>query len=182
MPYVGFLYAGLMISADGQPKVIEFNCRFGDPEAQPVMMRLQSDLLLACQAAVAGTLADTELVFDQRVALGVVMAAGGYPGQYDKGDVIKGLDQDLPDTKVFHAGTRIVSFDAGTRIVKDKGAATEGDVLTDGGRVLCVVGLGDDVAEAQARAYQRVDQIDWRGRYFRKDIGYRSIDRESGSS
>ena len=162
MPYVGFLYAGLMIDAEGQPKVIEFNCRFGDPEAQPVMMRLQSDLLQACQAAVAGRLAESELHFDPRVALGVVMAAGGYPQQYDRGDVISGLDKELADTKIFHAGTRM----------------QDGEVVTEGGRVLCVVGLGDNVALAQARAYERVDLIGWRNRYFRKDIGHRAIERE----
>ncbi|MEC7974912.1 MAG: phosphoribosylamine--glycine ligase [Pseudomonadota bacterium] len=162
MPYVGFLYAGLMIDAEGQPKVIEFNCRFGDPEAQPVMMRLQSDLLQACQAAVAGRLAESQLHFDPRVALGVVIAAGGYPQQYDRGDVISGLDKELADTKIFHAGTRM----------------QDGEVVTEGGRVLCVVGLGDNVALAQARAYERVDLIGWRNRYFRKDIGHRAIERE----
>lgn len=162
MPYVGFLYAGLMIDAEGQPKVIEFNCRFGDPEAQPVMMRLQSDLLQACQAAVAGRLAESQLHFDLRVALGVVMAAGGYPQQYDRGDVISGLDKELADTKIFHAGTHM----------------QDGEVVTEGGRVLCVVGLGDNVALAQARAYERVDLIGWRNRYFRKDIGHRAIERE----
>ncbi|MEC8072152.1 MAG: phosphoribosylamine--glycine ligase [Pseudomonadota bacterium] len=162
MPYVGFLYAGLMIDVEGQPKVIEFNCRFGDPEAQPVMMRLQSDLLQACKAAVAGRLAESQLHFDPRVALGVVMAAGGYPQQYDRGDVISGLDKELADTKIFHAGTRM----------------QDGEVVTEGGRVLCVVGLGDNVALAQARAYERVDLIGWRNRYFRKDIGHRAIERE----
>ena len=162
MPYVGFLYAGLMIDAEGQPKVIEFNCRFGDPEAQPVMMRLQSDLLQACQAAVAGRLAESQLHFDPRVALGIVMAAGGYPQQYDRGDVISGLDKELADTKIFHAGTRM----------------QDGEVVTEGGRVLCVVGLGDNAALAQARAYERVDLIGWRNRYFRKDIGHRAIERE----
>ncbi|MEC7995824.1 MAG: phosphoribosylamine--glycine ligase [Pseudomonadota bacterium] len=162
MPYVGFLYAGLMIDAEGQPKVIEFNCRFGDPEAQPVMMRLQSDLLQACKAAVAGRLAESQLHFDPRVALGVVMAAGGYPQRYDRGDVISGLDKELADTKIFHAGTRM----------------QDGEVVTEGGRVLCVVGLGDNVALAQARAYERVDLIGWRNRYFRKDIGHRAIERE----
>ena len=160
-PYVGFLYAGLMIDADGQPKVIEFNCRFGDPEAQPVMMRLQSDLLTACQAALAGELDQTQLVFDERPALGVVMAAGGYPGEYAKGDVISGLDKDLLDTKVFHAGT----------------ALQDGQVVTNGGRVLCVVGIGSSVESAQARAYERLDLIGWKNRYFRKDIGYRAIAR-----
>ena len=161
-PYVGFLYAGLMITPQGQPKVIEFNCRFGDPEAQPVMMRLQSDLLAVCQAAVAGRLADVELTFDDRVALGVVMAAGGYPGSYAKGDAISGLDHDLQDTKVFHAGT----------------ALRDGQVVTNGGRVLCVVGLGASVGSAQARAYARVDTLGWREHFCRRDIGYRAIARE----
>ena len=160
-PYVGFLYAGLMISEQGQPKVIEFNCRFGDPEAQPVMMRLQSDLLAACQAALAGDLANVELEFDERTALGVVMAAGGYPGSYDKGDVISGLDDDSADTKVFHAGSSLQGD----------------DVVTNGGRILCVVGLGDSVAAAQARAYQRLELISWRDCYFRRDIGHRAINR-----
>ena len=160
-PYVGFLYAGLMINGEGRPKVIEFNCRFGDPEAQPVMMRLRSDLLHACQAAVAGKLADVQLQFDPRVALGVVMAAGGYPGRYESDDVISGLDKELADTKVFHAGTR----------------QQQSEIVTAGGRVLCVVGLGEDVALAQARAYERLDLIGWRNRYFRKDIGRRAIDR-----
>lgn len=162
MPYVGFLYAGLMITPAGQPKVIEFNCRFGDPEAQPVMMRLKSDLLAVCQQALAGELAGVELEFDERIALGVVMAAGGYPQDYAKGDVISGLDKELVDTKVFHAGTRLV----------------DGEVVTNGGRVLCVVGVGGSVASAQARAYERVDLIGWRNRYFRKDIGHRAISRE----
>ena len=160
-PYVGFLYAGLMINGEGRPKVIEFNCRFGDPEAQPVMMRLRSDLLHACQAAVEGKLADVQLQFDPRVALGVVMAAGGYPGRYESDDVISGLDKELADTKVFHAGTR----------------QQQSEIVTAGGRVLCVVGLGEDVALAQARAYERLDLIGWRNRYFRKDIGHRAIDR-----
>ena len=160
-PYVGFLYAGLMINGEGRPKVIEFNCRFGDPEAQPVMMRLRSDLLHACQAAVAGKLADVQLQFDPRVALGVVMAAGGYPGRYESDDVISGLDKELADTKVFHAGTR----------------QQQSEIVTAGGRVLCVVGLGEDVALAQARAYERLDLIGWRNRYFRKDIGHLAIDR-----
>ena len=162
MPYTGFLYAGLMVTPKGEPKVIEFNCRFGDPEAEPIMMRLQSDLLKACEAAVAGELADIQLQFDERVALGVVMAAGGYPLEYDKGDEISGLEKDLLDTKVFHAGTRL----------------EEGAVLTNGGRVLCVVGLGSTVANAQARAYERVEVIGWRRRFYRKDIGYRAIARE----
>lgn len=162
-PYTGFLYAGLMISPDGDPQVIEFNCRFGDPEAQPIMMRLQSDLLEVCEAALAQELQKYQLQFDPRVALGVVMAAGGYPLAYDKGDEISGLEKELVDTKVFHAGTKL-----------------QGDqVVTDGGRVLCVVGLGSSVSNAQARAYERVDLVAWRGRYFRKDIGYRAVEREA---
>jgi phosphoribosylamine--glycine ligase len=161
-PYMGFLYAGLMIGADGAPRVIEYNCRFGDPEAQPMMMRLKSDLVALCQAALAGELAGLELVWDQRVALGVVMAAGGYPGRYRTGDVVEGLDvADADDLKVFHAGTRLA----------------DGQVVTNGGRVLCVVGLGDDVAAARHRAYEGVARIHWRDRYFRRDIGHRAIRR-----
>ena len=161
MPYVGFLYAGLMIDHEGQIKVVEFNCRFGDPEAQPVMMRLRADLLLCLKSAVAGTLTYAPLDFDPRMALGVVMAAGGYPGEYAGGDEITGLDKNLLDTKVFHAGTK----------------ASDGKVVTAGGRVLCVVGLGESVELAQALAYERVDLIGWRNRYFRKDIGHRAISR-----
>ncbi|MDC3409357.1 phosphoribosylamine--glycine ligase [bacterium] len=161
MPYVGFLYAGLMIDHEGQIKVVEFNCRFGDPEAQPVMMRLRADLLPCLKSAVAGTLTDAPLDFDPRMALGVVMAAGGYPGEYAGGDEITGLDKDLLDTKVFHAGTKV----------------SDGKVVTAGGRVLCVVGLGESVELAQALAYERVDLIGWRNRYFRKDIGHRAISR-----
>ena len=165
IPYVGFLYAGLMITPAGEPRVIEFNCRFGDPEAQPVMMRLRSDLLRACQAALAGELEGVSLDFDPRIALGVVMAAGGYPGDYAKGDVITGLEKELVDTKVFHAGT----------------SQEDGQVVTNGGRVLCVVGLGSSVVSAQARAYERMDLIGWRGRYFRRDIGHRAIAREQAT-
>lgn len=163
-PYVGFLYAGLMITPAGAPKVIEFNCRFGDPEAQPVMMRLRSDLVALCRAALTGTLDGVTLDWDPRVALGVVMAAGGYPEQYRKGDPIEGLDlPDAPDQKVFHAGTRLDG----------------GRVVTNGGRVLCVVGLGPDAATAQRRAYARVGQIRWADHYFRRDIGYRAIGRNA---
>lgn len=162
VPYTGFLYAGLMITPQGQPKVIEFNCRFGDPECQPIMMRMESDLLAVCQAALAGELASTDLAFDPRVALGVVMAAGGYPLAYAKGDPISGLDKELVDTKIFHAGT----------------ARDGDDIVTNGGRVLCVVGVGASVTTAQARAYERVDLVGWRNRFFRKDIGYRAIERE----
>jgi phosphoribosylamine--glycine ligase len=161
-PYVGFLYAGLMITPDGAPKVIEFNCRFGDPEAQPVMMRLRSDLVQLCQAALAGRLDGVTLDWDPRVALGVVMAAGGYPEHYRKGDPIEGLDvAPEEDLKTFHAGTRLV-----------------GDtVVTNGGRVLCVVGLGADVAAAQQRAYQGVARIRWADHCYRRDIGHRAIGR-----
>ena len=161
--YIGFLYAGLMIMPDGSPKVIEYNCRFGDPEAQPIMMRLRSDLVELCQLALHGQLADVNLQWDPCVALGVVMAAGGYPESYEKGDVISGLqaDVDRPGLKTFHAGTRV----------------REGDVVTNGGRVLCVVGLGEDVASARENAYAGVDRIDWRNRYFRRDIGHRALTR-----
>jgi phosphoribosylamine--glycine ligase len=165
-PYVGFLYAGLMIAPDGSPRVIEFNCRFGDPEAQPVMMRLRSDLVAACQAALAGTLDRLSLEWDPRVALGVVMAAGGYPDSYAKGDVIDGLEHaPAEDLRVFHAGTRL-----------------EGDrVVTNGGRVLCVVGLGADAATAQRRAYVGVADIRWRNCYYRRDIGHRAVARGRSS-
>ena len=165
-PYVGFLYVGLMINDDGDPLVIEFNCRFGDPEAQPIMMRLQTDLLSACQASLAGDLAGVTLEFDERSALGVVMAAGGYPGDYATGEPITGLGKELVDTKVFHAGTRL-----------------DGEqVVTSGGRVLCVVGMGRSVANAQARAYARIEQIGWRNRYFRQDIGFRALQREAAEA
>jgi len=163
IPYCGFLYAGLMIMADGTPKVIEFNCRFGDPEAQPVMMRLRSDLVALCQRALAGELADVRLQWDERVALGVVMAAGGYPEAYASGEVISGLDAPVDDAvKVFHAGTRLDQT---------------GAVVTSGGRVLCVVGLGDTVLEAQQKAYAGVVQIHWKDCYYRRDIGHRAINR-----
>ena len=164
-PYLGFLYAGLMIMADGTPKVIEYNCRFGDPETQPIMARLKSDLVDICLSAVEGSLADREAVWDTRAALGVVMAAGGYPASYEKGKVISGLDNaDSNTQKVFHAGTAMAG---------DK-------VTTAGGRVLCVVGLGDTVAAAAQDAYAAVDKIDWENVYFRRDIGHRAIAREQG--
>ncbi|MED5388597.1 MAG: phosphoribosylamine--glycine ligase, partial [Pseudomonadota bacterium] len=163
MPYTGFLYAGLMISPEGAPKVIEYNCRFGDPETQPIMMRLQSDLAALCLAALDGKLDQTEIQWDPRPTLGVVMAAGGYPDSYDKGDVIDGLDQADSDTvKVFHAGT----------------AEKDGQVVTSGGRVLCVTGVGENVSDAQANAYAGVKQITWRNAYHRTDIGYRAVARE----
>src|SRR5882757_1507036 len=162
-PYLGFLYAGLMIAADGTPKVLEFNCRLGDPEAQPILMRLQSDLIDLCQAALDGTLERLEVRWDSRAALGVVMAAGGYPDAYRKGDPIYGLDAAavLPG-KVFHAGTRA----EGTQIV------------TAGGRVLCAVGLGDSVGAAQHQAYNLVHAIHWNLVQYRLDIGYRAMTRE----
>ncbi len=162
-PYLGFLYAGLMIMADGTPKVIEYNCRMGDPETQPILMRLRSDLVGLCAATLDGSLAQQAADWDERAALGVVIAAGGYPADYEKGLVISGLDAADNDTqKVFHAGT----------------ARKGEDVVTSGGRVLCVVGLGESVAAAAQRAYASVDKIDWQDRYFRRDIGHRAIARE----
>ncbi|OKP54348.1 phosphoribosylamine--glycine ligase [Serratia marcescens] len=160
--YVGFLYAGLMISADGQPKVIEFNCRFGDPETQPIMLRLRSDLVELCLAGAEGRLNEKTSDWDERPALGVVLAAGGYPGDYRNGEVIQGLpQQESAEGKVFHAGTRLQGD----------------DVVTSGGRVLCVTALGDTVAQAQQRAYQLAEGIQWPGSFCRKDIGYRAIAR-----
>jgi phosphoribosylamine---glycine ligase len=165
LPYTGFLYAGLMIMPDGTPKVIEYNCRFGDPETQPIMLRMRSDLVAHCMAAVEGRL-DTEVTdWDPRPTLGVVMAARGYPGSYASGDVIEGLGLDDGTTvKVFHAGTR----------------EHDGAVITAGGRVLCVTALGDSVAAAQATAYALADRIHWPGAFCRRDIGYRAIARERG--
>ena len=162
-PYSGFLYAGLMIAPDGTPNVIEYNCRFGDPEAQPVMARLQSDLTLLCEAALDGRLDTVQAQWDERAALGVVMAAAGYPDAVRKGDVIEGLERaaSLPG-KVFHAGTRLEA----------------GNVVTNGGRVLCAVGVGGNVSAAQAEAYALVSSIQWHGVQFRRDIGYRAIERE----
>ena len=161
-PYTGFLYAGLMISADGTPRVLEYNCRFGDPETQPVMMRLRSDLLVLLEAAVEGRLDGAQAQWDPRVALGVVMAAAGYPGPYRKGDVICGLDVKTgPEQKVFHAGTVV----------------SDGEVLTAGGRVLCATALGDSVAEAQRLAYALARSISWNGVQYRTDIGHRAIAR-----
>ncbi len=163
MPYTGFLYAGIMIHPDGTPNVLEFNCRFGDPETQPIMMRLNSDLTALCEAALDGRLDQISMDWDPRAALGVVLAAGGYPDDVRKGDVIHGLDAaaTLPG-KVFHAGT----------------ASCDGAVVTAGGRVLCAVGLGSTVSAAQTAAYRLVDQISWEGMQCRRDIGYRAIARE----
>jgi phosphoribosylamine--glycine ligase len=167
-PYTGFLYAGLMIDAQGAPKVIEYNCRFGDPETQPIMLRLQSDLTALCDAALDGRLNQTEAQWDPRASLGVVLAAGGYPNDYAKGDVISGLDAAdaaaaQGDQKVFHAGTA---------------NNAQGDVTTSGGRVLCATALGSTVAEAQAKAYALAELIQWKGCFMRRDIGYRAIARE----
>jgi phosphoribosylamine---glycine ligase len=166
-PYLGFLYAGLMIAADGTPNVLEYNCRFGDPETQPILMRLQSDLVDLCEAALDGALDRIEARWDPRAAVGVVMAAGGYPDAYRKGDPISGLDAAarLPG-KVFHAGTR----------------AEGAQIVTAGGRVLCAVGLGDTVAAARDEAYQLVNAIHWNLVQYRRDIGHRAIARESGDS
>jgi len=161
MHYTGFLYAGLMVDGDGVPRVLEYNCRFGDPETQPVLMRLQSDLVELLDAALDERLAGVAAQWDPRVALGVVMAAGGYPFAYRSGDAIDGLEHDSAHTRVFHAGTALV----------------DSRVSTSGGRVLCVCALGDDVAQAQARAYARVAQIRWPGAYYRRDIGHRAIAR-----
>jgi phosphoribosylamine---glycine ligase len=160
--YVGFLYAGLMIMADGTPKVIEYNCRFGDPETQPIMLRLQSDLVELVEHALAGTLDAVTAEFDSRASVGVVLAAGGYPGNYAKGDVISGLSLGNSDAKVFHAGTKEI----------------DGHVTTNGGRVLCATALGNSVTEAQRNAYELVKQISWNGMFYRDDIAYRAMARE----
>ena len=158
-PYTGFLYAGLMITPAGVPKVLEFNCRFGDPETQPIMMRLQSDLAELCWQAARNELTPMKLKWSSLSALGVVMAAGGYPFSYAKGETITGLEQIEGDTKVFHAGTTID---------QDK-------IKTSGGRVLCVTALGEDIRNAQEKAYQGVSKINWTDAFYRTDIGYRAI-------
>ena len=164
--YVGFLYAGLMIDKQGNPKVVEFNCRFGDPETQPIMMRMQSDLVELCLAAVEGKLNTVKSKWDPRPALGVVLAAGGYPGDYNTKDVILGLPAEIDqDCKVFHAGTSLEN----------------GQVYTNGGRVLCVTALGNTVSDAQQYAYEQLKNIYWHGCYYRHDIGYRAIEREKNS-
>jgi phosphoribosylamine--glycine ligase len=160
MPYTGFLYAGLMIAPDGTPNVLEFNCRLGDPETQPLLMRLESDLTVLCEAALAGRLDTVSAQWDRRAALGVVMAAAGYPESVRRGDVIEGLERAarLPG-KIFHAGTRLES----------------GKVLTNGGRVLCAVGLGGDIAAARRAAYALADSVHWPGVRYRRDIGHRAL-------
>ena len=160
-PFVGFLYAGLMIDSLGQARVVEYNCRFGDPEAQAIMMRLDSDFLEVCERALSGKLEGYALSFDQKTSLGVVLAAKGYPDQYEKGLPISGLSSQVTDTKVFHAGTE----------VKDK------KVVTNGGRVLCVASLGENIMEARTKAYERIGLLDWDGMFFRKDIGHKAVSR-----
>ena len=161
--YRGFLYAGLMITAEGQPKVIEFNCRFGDPETQPIMMRLQSDLAPLCAAAIEGKLSQQSPNWNDRPAVGVVLAAGGYPGNYEKGLCIEGLEQaKAHEGKVFHAGTSL----------------KDGDTVTNGGRVLCATALGETVSEAAQKAYELAENIHWKDMFYRKDIAYRAIERE----
>ncbi|AEG31164.1 phosphoribosylamine--glycine ligase [Thiomicrospira cyclica] len=165
LPYTGFLYAGLMIDAAGNPKVLEFNCRFGDPETQPIMMRLQSNLADLCLAALEQKLDSVKVEWDSRPALGVVIAAGGYPDQYASGHVISGLEAaaQIPDAKVFHAGTQLNA---------------NNEVTTNGGRVLCATSLGENVADAQANAYAVAEKISWQDHFYRTDIGYRAIARE----
>ena len=159
IPFTGFLYAGLMIDAAGTPKTLEFNCRMGDPETQPIMARLKSDFVNVLEHACNGTLDVVELEWDRRTAVGVVMAAGGYPDNPQKGDVIDGIPAETPECITFHAGTRLV----------------DGVLQTSGGRVLCVVGLGDSVKMAQKQAYETVDKIHFNGAQYRRDIGWRGV-------
>ena len=166
-PYTGFLYAGLMIAPNGTAKVLEYNCRFGDPETQPIMLRLQSDLVALCLAACGAELHQHQINFDPRATVGVVMAAGGYPDDYRGGDVITGIDAaEATGCKVFHAGTQ---------------HSAAGDLVTAGGRVLCVTAIGDSVSVAQQLAYQGVAQIKWADAYYRTDIGYRAVNREKAA-
>ena len=158
--YRGFLYAGLMIGSDGVARVVEYNCRFGDPETQPIMMRLQSDLVELCLAACNGELGTKSASWDRRTSLGVVMAANGYPDSYAKGEMIKNIPPESPTGKVFHAGTT---------------ADADGNILSSGGRVLCAVGLGEDIKSAQQRAYELVREVDWKSAYFRTDIGFKAL-------
>jgi len=162
IPYTGFLYAGLMISDDGSVKVLEYNCRFGDPETQPILMRMRSDLIELCQHAVDGRLDEIGVEWDPRVALGVVMAAGGYPGGYDKGHEITGLVPGSDTVKIFHAGT----------------STRDGKTVTSGGRVLCVTALGDTVADAREAAYRAAAEIHWQDAFYRTDIGHRALRRD----
>lgn len=163
-PFTGFLYAGLMISPDGKAKVLEYNVRFGDPETQPIMMRLKSDLVTLCIAALEKKLDQHNIEWDSRPALGIVLAAGGYPDTYLKGEEITGLPESTPDTKVFHAGTT---------------TNKNGKIVTNGGRVLCAVALGNSVADAQSEAHKLAENIHWKGVFYRHDIGHRAISREN---
>ena len=160
--YCGFLYAGIMVDDNEQIKVLEFNCRFGDPETQPIMMRLKTDLAQLCLKACKKELSDEKLDWDERKSLGVVMASGGYPFAYDKGNIIEGITEESEDLKVFHAGT----------------IYEEGDIKSSGGRVLCVTTLGDSVSLAQKKAYDAISSITWKDCFYRNDIGYRAIERE----
>ena len=162
-PYVGFLYAGLMINEDLIPYVLEFNCRFGDPETQPILMRMKSDFAELCLAAVNQQLDQHSIKWDSRAALGIVLAAGGYPEHYDKGEIIHGLPKESDTQKVFHAGTKI----------------DDGNVVTNGGRVLCATALGNNIADAQQHAYDLTKQISWSKMFYRNDIGYRAIKHDS---
>jgi phosphoribosylamine--glycine ligase len=165
--YTGFLYAGVMIAKDGTPNVLEFNCRFGDPETQPIMMRLKSDLVELCNAAIDGKLDTKQAVWDDRAALGVVLTSKGYPESASKGDEITGFDSSFPEhVKIFHAGTK----------------QEDHHIVTNGGRVLCVTALGKTVSEAQKSAYAAIEKIKWDGMFYRKDIGYRAIKREQTTS
>ena len=158
--YTGFLYAGLMIDQSGEAKVLEYNCRFGDPETQPIMMRLQSDLVDLCLAACDGQLSSKTAEWDQRFALGVVLAASGYPGDYTKGELIGNIPAEQESSKVFHAGTA---------------SDTEGKVVSNGGRVLCAVSMGDSIQQAQQKAYRLIADIDWTNAYYRTDIGFKAF-------
>jgi len=163
LPYTGFLYAGLMIDAQGNPKVLEYNCRFGDPETQPILLRLRADLVELCMAALDKRLHEIKAEWDERTALGVVLAAGGYPGTYGKGLVINGLSEAASlEGKIFHAGT----------------AEQQGQIVTAGGRVLCACALGETVREAQSQAYALAEKIQWEGMYYRTDIGHRALAKE----
>ena len=165
IPYTGFLYAGVMIDAQGTPKVLEYNCRFGDPETQPIMMRLKSDLTELCNAALDNQLDTIKAQWDSRTSIGVVLAAGGYPFDYNKGDVISGIPAETGESKTFHAGTKMET----------------GNTVTNGGRVLCACALGDSVEDAQKKAYETVHSIQWDNVYFRTDIGHRAITREKNA-
>jgi phosphoribosylamine--glycine ligase len=161
--YRGFLYAGLMIDAAGRARVVEFNCRLGDPETQPILFRLRSDLVRMCLSCFDDTLGDHPIDWDRRATVGVVMASGGYPDAYEKGKRITGLERVTGnDAKMFHAGTRLAN----------------GEVLTDGGRVLCAVALGESVAAARDKAYDVIRKVTWEGAFCRSDIGYRAVQRE----